>query len=304
MKIQSVYIFIKLVELELNFKEAQKILSLPRTTIWNHVSDLEKSLNKLLINRKRQSLTLTTHGEEFIPNAYRLYEIFEESLLDDSDLENSEIEGNVLISATQATALGWSMDSIKNLLAEVLNLKLKIIASDKITRDEEKAYDVLVRPFYDSTDFKKLWYVSYNFGLFASQEYIDKYGMPKTPGDLIRHKIIGYGDTFSYIEDIDWHLKGSAYGLPKLSPTLSINVTKAIYEAAKKGMGICSTPIESNSFYKGQLIRVLPEITGPTVNSYFCVKKTATRRKLKNIDVANTYFRKYLTDAGFEVHML
>lgn len=37
-------------------------------------------------------------------------------------------------------------------------------------------------------------------------------------------------------------------------------MTKAVNEAAQKGMGICSTPIKSNKLYKGSLVHVLPKI--------------------------------------------
>jgi DNA-binding transcriptional LysR family regulator len=303
MKIQSVYIFIKLVELDLDFKQAQKILSLPRTTLWNNIADLEKSLKKTLINRKRQSLSLTTDGEDFIPNAYKLYQIYEDSLLGASRGNSDEIEGDLLISTTKAIALQWSMDSIKDLYKKFPNLVLKIIASDTISREEEKVYDILIRPFGNSEEYQKLWYTSYHHGLFASEEYLKKMSVPQTPQDLINHKIIGYGDyKYSYFDEIDWHLKGKDYGLPNLKPNLFINLTRSVFEAAEKGMGICSTPIESNKLYKGNLVRVLPEINGPEVRSYFCIKNSATRRKLKNINVFNDYFKKHLNNRGIEIH--
>lgn len=305
MKIQSVYVFIKLVELSLDFKQAQKLLGLPRTTIWNNIADLEKSLKTKLINRKRQSLSLTTEGEDFVPNAYKLYQIYEDSLLGSSEAKEDEVEGDLLISTTKAIALGWSMESIKEFCAEVPKLVLKIIASDTISREEEKAYDVLVRPFGASEDYKKLWYTSFHHGLFASEEYIKKMDMPKTPQDLLKHKIIGYGDyKYSYFGDVDWHLKGSDYGLPKLKPSLLINMTKAVYEAAERGLGICSAPVESNKFYKGNLVRILPEINGPEIKSYFCVKKNATRKKLKNSEIVSNYFKVYLENLGIEIQTL
>lgn len=303
MKIQSVYIFIKLVELDLDFKQAQKILSLPRTTLWNNIADLERSLKKTLINRKRQSLSLTTEGEDFIPNAYKLYQIYEDSLLGASEGNSDEIEGDLLISTTKAIGLGWSMDSMKEFCDEVPKLVLKIIASDAISREEEKAYDILIRPFGDSEDYQKLWYTSCHHGLFASDEYLKKMGMPQAPQDLLNHKIIGYGDyKYSYFNDIDWHLKGNEYGLPKLKPSLLINMTKAVYEAAQKGMGICSAPVESNMLYKGNLVHVLPKIKGPEVRSYFCIRKNSTRKKIKNSKIVSDYFKVYLENMGIKTH--
>ena len=45
-----------------------------------------------------------------------------------------------------------------------------------------------------------------------------------------------YGEyEFSYFEDVNWHLKGKKFNLPKLTPSLSINSTGALYRASSEG---------------------------------------------------------------------
>jgi len=199
------------------------------------------------------------------------------------------------------------MESIKKLYSNFPKLQLHIIASDSISREEENSSDILMRPFYDSDNFRKVWYTLYHHGLFASKDYISQMGMPQSVEDLLKHRIVGYGEyKFSYYEDINWHLKGQDYGLPKLKPYLTINSTKAIYSAAQQGLGICSIPIESDKIYDfdRELIRVLPHIAGPTVKSYFCIKKSATGRKLNSINVFNDYFQNYLKGQGVEILLI
>ncbi|MBY0500731.1 MAG: LysR family transcriptional regulator [Alphaproteobacteria bacterium] len=298
---QSIYVFVKLAENNCDFN-IHKVLGIPRSSMWTYVSDLEKSLGRKLINRKKQGVSFTAAGKEFIPYAYRIYQTYEESLVSANKVEDSSIEGDILVSTTNAVALQWSMDSIKILFAEHPNLRLHISASDIISREEENVYDVLVRPFNDSENYKKIWYTVYHHGLFASQEYIDIMGMPTSPEELTSHRMIGYGEhTYSYFEDINWHLRGQGYGLPKLKPVLTINSTKAIFEATKTGLGICSAAIESNSYYSSNLIRILPEINGPTIKTFFCIKKNATGRKLKCISTFNTYYIDYLKTLGVNI---
>ncbi len=302
MRMKSIYIFVKLAEANCDFN-VHKVLRIPRSSMWSYISDLEKDLGKKLINRKKQSLSFTTAGEEFIPFAYKIYETYEESLLNTKNPDDTMIGGDILVSTTIAVALHWSsLDIINKLYTQYSNLRLHITASDMITRDEENASDVLIRPFGDSENFKKIWSICYHHGLYASQSYIDKMGEPKSPQDLLSHKILGYGEhTFSYFDEINWHLKGSAYGLPKLKPSLTINSTKALFDAANSGLGICSVPIESNYLYKNPLVRILPEITGPIVYTYFCVKKNATGRKLKSILTLSSYFENYLSSLDVKV---
>lgn len=301
MRIQSVYVFVKLAENNCDFG-VHKLLGIPRSSMWANISDLEKTLGKKLINRKKQGLSFTAAGEEFIPYARKMYEAYEESLVSTYNAEDPYIGGDLIISTTVATALQWSMESIKGLYSEFPNLRLHIIASDSISREEELSSDILIRPFGGSDNFTKVWFVAYHHGLFASQEYLDQMGMPNSPEDLLTHRIVGYGEyKFSYYDDINWHLKGHDYGLPKLKPFLTINLTKSMFDAAQNGLGICSLPIEVNKVYNGKLIRIFPHIVGPTVKLYFCVKKSATGRKLNSINVFKEYFKHSLEQEGLEI---
>lgn len=302
MRMKSIYIFVKLAESNCDFN-VHKTLGIPRSSMWSYIDDLEKTLKKKLINRTKQSLSFTVAGEEFISHAYKIYQAYEESLINTQNADDEAIEGEILISMTTAIALHWSMDSMRMLYTEFPRLRLYLTSSDAITKDEENVSDVLIRPFGDSDNFLKIWFTRYQHGLFASQDYIKKMGMPKVPEDLLSHRLIGYGEhTFSYFDEINWHLKGFGYGLPKLKPVLTINSTKAIFDAAANGLGICSAPIESNKIYHNELIRIFPEIMGPTVKTFFCVKKNAIGRRLRNISIFKTYFENHLKNLGINIY--
>jgi DNA-binding transcriptional LysR family regulator len=300
MKMQSIYVYVKLAENNCDFR-VHKLLGIPRSSMWANISDLEKSLGKKLVNRKKQGLSFTAAGEEFIPYAQKIYQTYEESLASASATDASQIGGDLIISTTIASAHLWSMESIKKLYFESPHLRLHIVASDSLAREEENSSDILIRPYEDSDIFTKVWFTQYRHGLFASREYIEQMGMPKTPEDLATHRLVGYGEhKFSYFDDINWHLKGQDYGLPKLKPFLTINSTKAIYDAARHGLGICSISLESNEVYGSELVRILPDITGPTVRSFFCVKKSATGQKLNSINMFRAYYEKYLLEQGVQ----
>ncbi|EKE10071.1 MAG: Transcriptional regulator, LysR family [uncultured bacterium] len=302
MRMKSIYVYVKLTEANCDFN-VHKVLGIPRSSMWSYISDLEKSLGKKLINRKKQGLSFTAAGEEFIPFAYKIYQTYEESLMSTNEVTDAPIGGDILVSATTALAFQWtSLKVLQNLYNEHPNLRLHITSSDTITRDEENAADVLIRPFGDSENFIKIWSIKYHHGLFASKEYLKKWGTPQSPADLLNHQIIGFGEhVFSYFNDINWHLKGQGYGIPKLKPSFTINSTKAIYAAAEINLGICSAALEANRAYKGTLIRVLPEITGPVIQTHFCIKTNATGRKLRNILIFSSYFEKYLKQVGIDV---
>ncbi|MBA3814657.1 MAG: LysR family transcriptional regulator [Alphaproteobacteria bacterium] len=121
MRMKSIYVFVKLAESNCDFN-VHKILGIPRSSMWSYISDLEKTLKKKLINRKKQSLTFTEAGEEFINHAYKIYEAYEESLISTQHAAETTIEGDLLISATTAVAHHWSLDSMKTVYSEFPNL--------------------------------------------------------------------------------------------------------------------------------------------------------------------------------------
>ncbi|UNM05925.1 MAG: hypothetical protein H6925_05400 [Holosporaceae bacterium] len=65
--------------------------------------------------------------------------------------------------------------------------KLNISASDHITRETELTTDVLFRSIADSSTFIRRWYIEYHHGLYASQSYLEKFGIPQSVSDLNRH---------------------------------------------------------------------------------------------------------------------
>src|SRR5438552_1539976 len=99
MRMKSIYVFVKLAESNCDFN-VHKALGIPRSSMWSYITDLEKTLKKQLINRKKQGLTFTAAGEEFIPHAYKIYQAYEESLNMAVGLEDSSVEGEILVSMT------------------------------------------------------------------------------------------------------------------------------------------------------------------------------------------------------------
>ena len=294
MKIKALKTLISLAENDCDFG-IYRALGIPRTSMWNHVSELEKETGLTLVVRKKQHTSFTDEGLAFIPYARKIYEAFEQGVTQAKKNDLETISGQIVISTTQAVASTWLIQSIKKFNSLHPHLRVTILASDKLSSKTIQASDIILRPIGVTEDFKKIWNVAYQHALFASKEYLKNRGTPKTPDDLKDHCIIAYGESeFTGFDEINWHLKGKQYGLPKLYPTLTINNTVSIYSAASEGIGICSTPIESNIIYDGKLTRVLPDIQGPTLKTYFCEKINTSKAKQKNILIFREFLKSYL----------
>jgi LysR family transcriptional regulator for bpeEF and oprC len=269
MRIKSLKTFIYLAETGCNF-DGHKALGIPRSNMWNHINEIESETGLKLIERQRGKSFLTKEGVAFTPIARKMYMTYEEGLKNITHAEHPQAEGNIIISTTNAMASGVFMQSIKDFHLNHPNLKVNVIANDYLERSVEAGADILLRPMGNNHNVEKKWHIKYHHGLFANDSYLNQKGMPKVPNDLLDHCMMGYGThEFSHFEEVNWHLKGKIWGLPKLLPTLTINSTTCLYLAAVQGIGICSSPMESNMIYGEKLIRVLPQINGPIVNTYF-----------------------------------
>lgn len=300
MRIKSLKTFLFLAKNQCDFK-SHIILGIPRSTMWAHVSELEAETGLKLINRRKQLSSFTKEGLDFIPFAQKIYDTYEEALNTTKQPEEREAEGEILIATTQAMGVVWVVPSIKEFNSLYPRLRVNIIADDAISKQLELSADILLRPFGHSVEAKKLWYITYHHGLFASEEYLAKAGTPQKPEDLLNHCIMGYGEhEYTYFGDINWHLSGK-WKLPKLTPTLTINSTTSLFMAAQEGIGICSSTLESNTIYHQNLTRVLPNINGPVVKTFFAMKNEVNKIKMKNILIFKNFIEEYIKQMGIHI---
>jgi DNA-binding transcriptional LysR family regulator len=280
-----------------------KLLGIPRSTMWAHIDELEKETGLILINRQKQHTTFTDAGLAFIPFAQKMYEAYEEGLYAARHPSHEEVHGEIFVSTTEAVASTWMTPSIKRFHRQHPQLRVHILAEDKIDRRTEMTADIILRPIEQKGFFTRKWYIKYTHALFASREYLDKIGMPLHPDDLLEHCIIGYGDhEFSYFEDINWHLKGQGYGLPRLAPSLTINSTSGIVTAVKEGIGVASIPVESRQIFDIEIVQVLPEVQGPILRSYFCQRNGVSKNTQRNIAIFEDFFLENLRNMGIQIY--
>lgn len=279
-----------------------KILGIPRSTMWAHINELEKELGVKLVNRKKQSTTLTEEAKSFIPYAIKLVDVYLEGVHSAHNQNAQEIKGEIVIATTAAVSSSWLMPSLKDFYQKHQNLRINIIANDILPKQTERTSDILLRPVGEDLEgFQKIWYIPYHHVLFASPEYIKQHGEPKTPEDLLKHKMLAYGEhEFTYFDDINWHIKGK-HGIPRLTPSITVNSTTSLFNAAKEGLGIISAPRESNEIYKGGLVHILPKIKGPIVRTYFCMKKTNNVSAQNHMDLFREFMEEYFKTIGIKI---
>lgn len=303
MKIDVLRTLLTLAENNCDF-EVHKLLNVSRSTLWGHIQAAENELKIKIVSRSKFGNAFTEKGLKLIPFLKKIHDNYMDAFKSINHEDNSDIEGNVVISTTSATASTWLIPSFCHLRNLYPKLIVNINASDNINKNIENASDIIIRPTSEQElqYFDRVWSIRYEQGLFASYEYCKNYGTPQKSEDLIHHFILAYGEhEFTGFENINWHLKGKWQDLPKLTPCLTINSTSALIKAANEGLGICATPIQSSSIYKLKLINILPHIKGPETNTTLFIKQDLSSAKRNAVSAFGNFFKDYLKTIGVNV---
>jgi len=105
--------------------------------------------------------------------------------------------------------------------------------------------------------------------VFAAPTYLHKHGKPHTVDDLDEHRLVVFGeDARMPVPNMNWLLTIGREGKDPRKAFLRVNSTYAICRAVQSGIGIGALPHYINS-EAGNLVEILPELQGPTVDIYF-----------------------------------
>jgi DNA-binding transcriptional LysR family regulator len=139
--------------------------------------------------------------------------------------------------------------------------------------------------------------LSVHVHVFASQEYLKKYGAPKTASDLDKHRIIVYGDDPNPpFPNVNWLLEVGTSGGKKRTPALMVNNVSAILRAVENGIGIAAFP-DYIAQQSTKIVQVLPELEGPTYEAYFVYPEEL--RSSKRIAVFRDYLVQKVAESQF-----
>jgi DNA-binding transcriptional LysR family regulator len=263
-----------------SFSSAAERVGIPKSTLSRRLSALENRLGQRLVTRSTRRLALTDFGERMLEHARRLLDelaaasalaqheqVQPQGLLKVSmppDLTHVDLATLLLQFAAQYPEVRVALDLSArrvDLLAERFDLVVRIAnhLPDDSTLVATKLHDMRVR-------------------LYASAAYLNRFGVPTTPSDLMTHNCLPL--ISSRGESVAWELSstfGQWQGVP--ASRLSSNSPATQRALAVSGMGIVALPevLADEYVARSQLVQVLPDWSLPSV-TVWCV--TPGRRLL------------------------
>ncbi|WDD97398.1 LysR family transcriptional regulator [Thalassomonas actiniarum] len=265
--------------------------ALPPATVTRRLQKLEQQLKCRLINRSARQFKLTLEGKKLFDDCSYLVE----SLQERTDLFESsvnELSGKIRLLAATNLAIGPLNQVWSTFMAKYQEIELEFILDDKVDNFLATQADFAVRvgPQQSSELYQKR-IGSVKTILVASQSYIDRYGIPKTPEDLDNHLFV----VGSYLKN--WPLQNkddkSQFNFHPETPRAIANELSLIKKLTLEGLGISLLPVSeiTPELTRGQLIQVLPAWAGMDRNIYLIWGngKLLTRRAKLLIDHLTAY---------------
>jgi DNA-binding transcriptional LysR family regulator len=275
-KLRSFYYVIK----EGSLLKAAAVLEKNHTTLSKHLTDLEETYNVKLFTRKRKRIELTEKGEELFKVAQNTIPNLENGAAEILAPKAQPLRLRIL---TTTGVIGiWLIRKIKLLCEEFPDLRVAIITTNMDIDFEASKADVgiLHKQNVPGLSQKKLRTI--HLSLYASKDYIEKNGKPKTIDELSNYQIISfYSDYEGNLGNIDWHLKRNLPDHSLRESYLSVNSGILLFEAGCQGLGIIPMMDEFEYLEGSNLEKILPEEKGPAIDLYYVFRSDVVLTKVQ-----------------------
>jgi DNA-binding transcriptional LysR family regulator len=255
------------VALDLNISEAAHKMNISHSSISRQISALERDLKVSLFKRHARGLTLTEQGKILFKTAH---DIFGKIALTEAKLTESKENptGPLTIAATVAFGTTWLAPRIEKFTNSYPDIDVSIIIENKYTDLAQGEADVALRLTEPTQmDLIRFPLYEFQFKIYSSPEYIEKFGIPKDVSELPNHKIVAFGDSVEpSIPDVNCILDL----LPKHKKvkTLFISNMYGVMRAIGGGAGIGALP-EYMRISNNNLVPILPNADTPKTIIYF-----------------------------------
>ena len=259
-----------------SFTHAGESLNLSQSAVSRQISHLEDSLKVPLFHRHARGLILTEQGEVLFNTAR---DVFTKLATTEAILSESKDRptGPLKITTTVALGANWLAPRIAAFLELYPEIGLTLLFNDYELDLAMRQADVGIRLTAPrQPDLIQRHLKTIRFHIYGAPNYLKKWGLPKSPSDLVSHRIVTYGDEQNApFPNVNWLLNvaglsgvhahvGAAAG----AQSVRMNNYHAMFRAVQTGVGIAALP-DYIARDDPNLVRVLPDLEGPQVPVYF-----------------------------------
>jgi len=243
---------------------------------------LEYQLKLELFKRHPRGLYLTVDGERVFNLAKKIVNESNNFIREIKD--NKTDEGDLKIITTPGMASIWLSELIPDFLAKYPKIRLEIVCSFLEADLNPDSGDIVIRTHIDHhPDLVQELILLSHHKIYASSAYLKKFGEPKSVKDLNNHRLITFEKPkINNLANNHWILDVGSNLKERREPFLILNSLEGLIHCTRRGLGIIGMPKELIDLRNqdNELINILPDISGPTMNIYaiYSTKKKESKK--------------------------
>jgi DNA-binding transcriptional LysR family regulator len=274
------------------FSAAARQIGLAKSAVSKHIMELERHIGVKLLNRTTRRLSLTEAGNLYYEACARLVTEATDATNKISGL-SEQLTGSLRVSCPLALGNDYLVPVITAFADIYPDLKIELLVDDQVVNMVEEGIDVAIRIGWlaDSTLIARKLTESPRL-LCASPSYIEKYGTPKHPQDLVKHQWV----VFTLLPTpYRQTLKKKGQ-----QQTISVNgrfktnnaVTLRSLLLAGNGIGVLSEFMVTEELRKGKLVHLLSDYDAGAAGVYAVYPNK--HYQLSKVHLFITYLNKHL----------
>ncbi|HWV05122.1 MULTISPECIES: LysR family transcriptional regulator [Ralstonia] len=255
----SIEAFVRVAETR-SFAEAARQLGVTNSVVTNRVQQLERFIEAPLFHRSTRHVRLSEVGETYYKQCAEAVCMLTD-LTDQMRGLRATPAGKLRIRMLPGYALSHFAEPLARFGAQYPDIQLDVVVDDSVVDPIAEGFDVVFQifpPINDSLIERRLFPLRRMF--CATPAYVEEYGMPQQPADLLQHSLALYS---GYPTRKRWLFSrngeaGPAMDLPEQVRSNSVHLLRD-YALTSAGIACLPTLVISDDLVAGRLVPVLAD---------------------------------------------
>lgn len=264
-RFQAMAVFVAVAEAQ-GFAAAARKLSMSPPAVTRMISALEQRLGSRLLLRTTRRVRLTDAGQQFLLDARRILADVESAEESVAKIHGTP-SGHLMITAPAMFGRIYVTPVITAYLQQYEQVTVTSLFVDRVTNLLDEGIDVGIRiGALPDSSLRAIHLGHVSLKTYASPDYLDSFGTPRTPRELQHHRVIA--STAGNRASTPWRYQHGGNEIAvKVTPIFVSNTNDSVIAAAVEGYGItrvlsyqAAPQVEA-----GELVPVLEDYQGTAI---------------------------------------
>jgi len=248
-----------------SFTRAAHDLGIPRSTATQVIRQLEQRLGIALLLRTTRTVRPTLDGEAFYRRCLAILDDVEDA---EGEFRDASPKGTLRIEVQGTLARHFLVPALPQFFSNYPEIRMEMSEGERWVDVIQEGVDCVLRyGGLKDSDLIARRVATLERVTVAAPSYVERFGFPKNPDDLVRHHAVGLRSiTTGALAPFEFE---EARGIRKVEMhgPLSVTGTESFLDAVVLGLGLAQMPVFhiARELAAGQALRVLTDYPVPPV---------------------------------------